>query len=242
VVLDTFSRLVLGWAVDSTQTTALVLNPLGMATQRREHRDGLIIDSDRGMQFTSWAFSDRVRHAIAPSMGAIGTAAKNAIMESFWGRMQVELLNRRRWKTRIELATAIHDYIELWHNSRRRHSALGMLTPTEVEAAWAATRTDAVAHAGLAKTAPTTVVDEAASSGLPDPQAEAVHADHQHLLLNNDQATWLQARDEFGHDLGGGLVLFGERNALPGPQRQRFDLTGRPNHRGRGGIAKDRLA
>jgi hypothetical protein len=57
-------------------------------------------------------------------------------MESFWGRMQVELLNRRRWKTRIELAGAIHDYIELWHNPRRWHSALQMRTPDEVENAW----------------------------------------------------------------------------------------------------------
>ncbi len=55
------------------------------------------------------------------------------MVESFWGRMQVELLNRQRWKTRIELATAIHDYIESFHNTRRRHSALNMLTPTEYE-------------------------------------------------------------------------------------------------------------
>ncbi len=189
VVLDTFSRRVVGWSIDSTQTTSLVLNALGTATRRREHRDGLIIHSDRGTQFSSWAYSDRVRDAgIAPSMGAVGTAADNAMMESFWGRMQVELLNRRRWKTRIELATAIHDYIELWHNTRRRHSALGMLTPIEVEAAWTATLNDAVTQAGCAKTAPTVVVDEAASAGLSDPKAEAIHADHQHLLLNNDQA------------------------------------------------------
>jgi len=85
-------------------------------------------------QFTSWAFSQKVRNAgIAPSMGAVGTPADNAMIESFWGRMQVELFNRRRWKTRIELANAIHDYIELWHNTKRRHSALGMLTPTEYE-------------------------------------------------------------------------------------------------------------
>jgi putative transposase len=58
------------------------------------------------------------------------------MMESFWGRVQVELLNRKKWKTRIELATAIHDYIELFHNIRRRHSSLGMLTPSEVEAGW----------------------------------------------------------------------------------------------------------
>lgn len=189
VVLDTFSRLIAGWAVDSTQTTTLVLNALGMATQRREHRDGLIIHSDRGTQFTSWAFSDRLRAAgIAPSMGAVGTAADNAMMESFWGRMQVELFNRGRWKTRIELATAIHDYIELWHNTRRRHSALGMLTPSEVEAAWAAAENGAVAQAGLAKTAPALLVDRSAAAGLSDPRSEPIDRNHQHLLLNNDQA------------------------------------------------------
>ena len=134
VVLDTFSRLVVGWAIDSTQTTTLVLNALGMATRRRGPQDGLIIHSDRGVQFTSWAFSEKVRAArIAPSIGAVGSPADNAMIESFWGRMQVELLNRKTWKTRIELATAIHDYIELWHNTRRRHSALKMLTPTEYE-------------------------------------------------------------------------------------------------------------
>lgn len=137
VVLDTFSRRVVGWAIDSTQTTLLVLNALGMATQRREHRDGLVIHSDRGVQFTSWAFSQRVRDGgIAPSMGATGSCFDNAMMEAFWARMQVEVLNRRRWKTRIELATAIQNYIEHFHNTRRRHSALGMRTPAEVEAEW----------------------------------------------------------------------------------------------------------
>lgn len=138
-VLDTFSRKIVGWSIDSTQTTSLVLNALGMATQRRPGRDGLVMHSDRGVQFTSWAFSQKLRDAgISPSMGAVGSAFDNAMMESFWGRMQVELFNRRRWKTRIELASAIHDYIEVWHNTRRRHSALGMRTPTEIEQAWAA--------------------------------------------------------------------------------------------------------
>ncbi len=138
VVLDTFSRKVVGWSIDSTQTTTLVLNALGMATQRRPSRDGLVMHSDRGVQFTSWAFSQQLRAAgISPSMGAVGSAYDNALMESFWGRMQVELFDRRKWKTRIELAGAIHDYIELWHNTRRRHSALGMRTPTEIEEAWA---------------------------------------------------------------------------------------------------------
>jgi transposase InsO family protein len=134
VVLDAFSRYVVGWSIDSTQTTTLVLNALGMATRRRNPDGELVIHSDRGVQFTSWAFSQNVRDAgLAPSMGAVGSPYDNAMVEAFWGRMQVELLNRRRWKTRIELASAIHDYIELWHNTRRRHSALGMKTPTEYE-------------------------------------------------------------------------------------------------------------
>ena len=143
VVLDTFSRKVVGWSIDSTQTTSLVLNALGMATQRRPDRAGLVMHSDRGVQFTSWAFSHTLTQAgISPSMGEVGSAYDNALMESFWGRVQVELFNRRKWKTRIELATAIHDYIELWHNPRRRHSALGMRTPIEVENTWLDATTD----------------------------------------------------------------------------------------------------
>jgi hypothetical protein len=80
-----------------------------------------VIHSDRGVQFTSWAFSRNVRDAgLAPSMRAVGSPYDNAMVESFWGRMQVELLNRRRRKTRIEPASAIDDYIELFHNTRRR--------------------------------------------------------------------------------------------------------------------------
>jgi putative transposase len=85
-VLDTVSRLVVGWAVDTRQATVLVLNALGMAIQRRENRDGLIVYSDRGTQFTSWAFSERLWTAgIAPSMGAVGTAADNAMYGKLLG-------------------------------------------------------------------------------------------------------------------------------------------------------------
>jgi putative transposase len=134
VVLDAYSRLVVGWAIDSTQTTALVLNALGMATRRRNPSGELVIHSDRGVQFTSWAFSHNVRDAgLAPSMGAVGSPYDNAVVEAFWARMQVELLNPKTYKTRIELATAIHDYIELFHNTRRRHSSLAMHTPQQYE-------------------------------------------------------------------------------------------------------------
>jgi len=133
-VIDAFSRMVVGWSIDSRQTGLLVANALGMALRRRTPRDGGIIHSDQGVQFGSWVFSQKVTEAgLAPSVGAVGAPFDNAMVEAFWARMQVELLNRRRWKTRLELATAIHDYIEIWHNTKRRHSALNMLTPSEYE-------------------------------------------------------------------------------------------------------------
>ena len=71
---------------------------------------------------------------LLPSMGSIGDYYDDAVIESFWSRMQVELLDTRRWKTRVELANAIFEYLETWHNRQRRHSALGMMTPVEFEA------------------------------------------------------------------------------------------------------------
>jgi putative transposase len=133
-VIDAFSRMVVGWSIDSRQTGLLVTNALGMALNRRAPREGGIIHTDQGVQFGSWVFSQKVTEAgLAPSVGAVGAPFDNAMVEAFWARMQVELLNRKRWKTRVELASAIHDYIEIWHNTRRRHSALNMLTPSEYE-------------------------------------------------------------------------------------------------------------
>jgi putative transposase len=133
-VIDAFSRMVVGWSIDGRQTGVLVTNALGMALNRRAPREGRIIHSDQGVQFASWVFSQKVTEAgLAPSVGAVGTPFDNAMVEAFWARMQVELLNRRRWKTRVGLASAIHDYIEIWHNTKRRHSALTMHTPSEYE-------------------------------------------------------------------------------------------------------------
>jgi putative transposase len=66
-------------------------------------------------------------------MGSVGDCYDNAMIESFWSRMQVELLDRKRWRTRVELANAIFDYLEIFHNRQRRHSSLGMLTPIGYE-------------------------------------------------------------------------------------------------------------
>jgi transposase InsO family protein len=133
-VMDAFSRRIIGWSIDSRQDSALVVNALDMAIRNRRPEPGGIVHADHGVQFTSWAFSDKIRSAgLMPSFGSVGDGLDNAMMESFWSAMQIELLNRRRWKTRVELANAIFDYIEIFHNRQRRHSALGYRTPTEYE-------------------------------------------------------------------------------------------------------------
>ena len=133
VVLDTFSRRVVGWSIDGHQTAALVTNALGMAIDQRKPAGGAtVIHSDQGTQFTSWTFTQRaVDSGLLPSMGTVGDCYDNAMAESFWSRMQVELLDRKRWKTRVELANAIFEYLEIFHNRRRRHSSLGMVSPIE---------------------------------------------------------------------------------------------------------------
>lgn len=99
VVLDAFSHMVVGWSIENTQTALLVASAPGMAIRRRNPDHDAIVHHDRRSQFTSWAFSQKVRDAgLAPSMGAV-ERPDNAMIEAFWGRMQVELLNRKRWKT-----------------------------------------------------------------------------------------------------------------------------------------------
>jgi transposase InsO family protein len=134
VVLDAYSRRVVGWSIDASPTSVLVTNALGMAIDNRQPTAGGIIHSDQGVQFASWAFTQRARDSgLVPSMGSVGDCFDNAMMESFWSRMQVELLDRQRWRTRLELANAIFEYLEIWHNRQRRHSRLDMLTPIEYE-------------------------------------------------------------------------------------------------------------
>ncbi len=135
VVLDAFSRRIVGWSIDGHPTAALVTNALGMAIEQRRPPDrATVIHSDQGTQFTSWTFTQRaVDSGLMPSMGSVGDCYDNAMIESFWSRMQVELLDRQRWKTRVELANAIFEYLEIFHNRRRRHSSLGMVSPMEYE-------------------------------------------------------------------------------------------------------------
>jgi putative transposase len=131
---STATHAVVGWSIDSNQETSLVTNALGMAIENREPANGTIVHSDQGTQFTSWAFTRRVVDAgLLPSMGSVGDCYDNSMMESFWSRVQIELFNRKRWKTRVELATALFEHLEIFHNRQRRHSSLGMMTPVEFE-------------------------------------------------------------------------------------------------------------
>lgn len=135
VVLDTFSRRVVGWSIDSRATASLVTNALGMAIDSRSPT------ADETVYTATKAPSPpRGRSPNAPSTRGCcprwaqsGTATTTRRFESFWSRMQVELLDRKRWHTRLELANAIFEYLEIWHNRQRRHSALGMLTPVDFE-------------------------------------------------------------------------------------------------------------
>jgi putative transposase len=136
-VLGAYSRHIVGWSIDDNMRTALVVDALGMAIiRRRPEPHSAILHSDHGSQFTSWAFGKRLIDAgLVGSMGSIGDCYDNSMMESFWGTMQLELLDSHRWRTRHQLATAIFEWIEFWYNSRRRHSSIGMLSPIDYEAA-----------------------------------------------------------------------------------------------------------
>lgn len=135
-VLDAYSRRIVGWAIDSRQDATLVVNALDMAIRNRKPKPGGIVHADHGVQFTSWVFGEKIRSAgLLPSFGTVGDGYDNAMMESFWSSMQIELLNRRRWKTRVELSTSMFEYIEVFYNRQRRHSALGYVSPIQYELA-----------------------------------------------------------------------------------------------------------
>ena len=134
-VMDAYSRLIVGWSIAEHMRTELVTDALGMATIRRQPaHDRTILHSDHGSQYTSWAFGQRLRTAgLLSSMGTVGDCYDNAMMESFWGTMQLELLDSKEWSTRDELANAIFDWIECWYNPNRRHSSIEMHSPVTFE-------------------------------------------------------------------------------------------------------------
>jgi putative transposase len=134
VVLDVFSRRVVGWAMAEHLRAELVLDALEMALWNRRPAPGLVHHSDHGCQYTSLAFGRRCRQSgITVSMGSVGDCYDNALVESFFATLECELIARSRWRTRSEARMAVFDYIEGFYNPRRRHSALAYLSPAEYE-------------------------------------------------------------------------------------------------------------
>jgi putative transposase len=134
VVVDACSRWVVGWSMREDLRAELVVDAVRMALWRRRPRGGLIHHSDQGGQYTSFAMGRTLREAgIAQSMGSVGDAYDNALAESFISTLKTELIDRRSWPTRQEVRVAVYDYIEGFYNLRRRHSALGYLSPAEFE-------------------------------------------------------------------------------------------------------------
>jgi putative transposase len=131
VVIDAWNRQVVGHSIADHLRAELVVDALDMACWRRRPVAGQTVHhSDHGTQYTSWAFGQRLRSAgLLGSMGTVGDALDNAVAESFFATLQTELLDRRRWTSRRQLAQAIFEWIEVFYNAQRRHSTLGMLAP-----------------------------------------------------------------------------------------------------------------
>jgi putative transposase len=133
VVLDVYSRKVVGWAFGEHMTADLVVAALNMALHTRKP-GSVIHHSDQGSQYTSLAFGKRCKEmGVRPSMGTVGDAYDNAMAESFFASLECELIARRSWPTKAQARTAVFTWIEAWYNPRRRHSALGQMSPINFE-------------------------------------------------------------------------------------------------------------
>jgi putative transposase len=134
VVLDVYSRRVVGWAMAEHLRTELVIDALDMALWNRRPGAGLVHHFDQGCQYTAFAFGRGLHQAgLVASMGSVGDAYDNAVTESFFATLECELLDRTRFATRTQARTAVFDYLQGFYNSRRRRCTLGYLSPAEYE-------------------------------------------------------------------------------------------------------------
>jgi|TARA_B110000438_G_C15722713_1_gene610572 transposase InsO family protein len=133
-VMDLFSRSIIGWSLDLTMTEQLITDALNMAFVRREIAPGLIIHSDRGVQYRAIKYQDLIRSkGGVVSMSRRGNCWDNAVMESFYSRLKVELIYAEQYRSIEEARSGIFEYIEVFYNRLRRHSALGYVSPAEFE-------------------------------------------------------------------------------------------------------------
>ena len=134
VVVDAYSRKVIGWRMGESLNAELVVEALNMALHNRRPKNGVVHHSDRGCQYTSIEFGRRCRQeGVVPSMGSVGDAFDNAMAESFFATLECELIKRSVWRSKNDARRAIFDYIEAFYNPRRRHSSIGYLSPVEFE-------------------------------------------------------------------------------------------------------------
>ena len=153
VVLDAFSRKIVGWAMATHLRTELVLAALNMALGQRRPA-AVIHHSDHGSQYTAFAFGQRCRDAgVRPSMGSVGDCFDNAMCESFFATLECELLDRTSFKTQAEARMAVFDFIEGWYNPHRRHSALGYQSPIDYEQVYRGDTNRIVREASATRTA-----------------------------------------------------------------------------------------
>jgi putative transposase len=137
VILDLFSRQVVGWSLSNRMTRELVMNALRMAIWRRRPAPGLVFHSDRGSQYCSNDFQNMLKiHGMVSSMSRKGNCWDNAVAESFFGSLKTERVFFSSYKTREQARRDIVDYIEMFYNSNRRHSYLGYVSPKEFEKMW----------------------------------------------------------------------------------------------------------
>ena len=134
LVVDLFSRRIVGWAMDAAMTSRLVVDALGMAVRRREVTAGLVAHSDRGSQYASEHYQAELRRrGIVCSMSGVGQCWDNAVVESTFGRLKQELVHSEQYATRDEAKTSIFESVEVFYNRVRRHSTLGYVSPAEFE-------------------------------------------------------------------------------------------------------------
>jgi transposase InsO family protein len=134
VVEDLYSRMVVGWSMDATMTSRLVVDALEMAVQRRLPGAELVAHSDRGSQYASEHYQLLLqKQGIECSMSGVGQCWDNAPMESFFASLKKELVHHEDYATRAEARASIFEYIEMFYNRQRRHSTLGYVSPAEYE-------------------------------------------------------------------------------------------------------------
>ena len=134
VVMDLYSRRIVGWSMNRWINRHLVIDALRMALDARQPAGALIHHSDRGSQYTSDDFRDELdKHGIQCSMSGRGNCYDNAVVESFFGLLKRERVNRVRYRTRDEAKADVFDYIEVFYNRKRRHGYLGNISPAAFE-------------------------------------------------------------------------------------------------------------